>query len=844
MRTRRQTQLLEESGGTGELFEHTTRPPGGSEQDNPADLTHNGPPPRKKRVLGTSPKQTKAKATNKITGGLSEMLYLPIEVFIEIIRHLALPDVLSLSRSNKFFRQTLMTRSAASLAIWRAAVENVPGLPPCPKDLCEPQYAALIYSKHCSMCGTSVVKRMDPYLNVRLCKDCIELQFVALNSELDLMRLTLNSVTHVDELEDPMLQLLLYQSTITRKKTTRHGMKTCLVRDLDKMNEWFAELLPNAPYLDEELRAKVMVLFDAAQDRIKYANSMDIFLRDMAEVRNREIEQLKERRRQDVKRRLEKAGWEEPDWTFPDFVARKWALLVDGCPGLTERGWQKLYPNLVPYLEKNRESHQERSRIIRKGKRLRRIRRLLLGIRNATNLLEVDGEGLEERKGGSSKDSTGVTTANDTVVNTPSASEHDSDDTKADFDGDADNLNGSTTISPSVTIRAPFPPMVDLLKWPIIVKLLEADTDADTMQGKFEALKNEIQEQIQSWRSTVEKELVCMLEAGTTGSTAPNNPEVGDQEVSLDTPLLELQIELPARSHSINHITSATQLLLRADSVFRASEDTVAPLPLYFPELFHILQDRPDNYFSLDFQKLIDYERPQHGHTWDPSEVVYYPEGAMAAKALLRELGLVDAPQYELQTLGARFTCGSCADSRLRTWNEMVQHYAEATAHASIAEKAEAFAKKQVKYKNVHSLDIGGKSKRKRKPLVTLHSIGDAKILLSTRPRWENLVRCNLCVELGVEFQSPRDVMRKHVQTGHSQAPKAEHYENMRMYDLMRHIIIGDPMGAISDSTEATDQEMVEQILSNHSNHGQLGVHWSYHGSHHDLHPGWDREDF
>ncbi|CAE7089016.1 unnamed protein product [Rhizoctonia solani] len=548
----------------------------------------------------------------------------------------------------------------------------------------------------------------------------------------------------------------------------------------------------------------------------------------MATTRTREIEQLKEQRRQDVRRRLEDTGWEEPDWTFPEFVARKWASLVDGPQALTERAWQKLYPRLVPYLEKNRESHQERSRMIRKGKRLRRIRRLLLGVRNATNLLEMDDEVILEFED-PDRSSAGNTTTNDTITSTPSANEHEPVGT-VDLDGESGNSNDPTTIVFSKSVQAPFPPMIDLLKWPIIVNLLEADTDLDTIQDAFEASKGEIEAQIRSWRSTVEKELVDTLKAGTTGE---------DQGTHLDTEIPPLQ--LPPKSRLMDHITPDTRLLLRADSVFCASDDTVAPLPLHFPELFHILQDRPNDYFEVGFEECITYTIPKHGYTWDPSEVVSYPEGATAAKALLKELGRADAAHFELQELGARFTCGSCADKRLRTWDEMVQHYVKALTHANIAQKATA----PVTYNNVHSLDISDKPKGKRKPLVTLHSVEDAKELSSRHQQWQNLVKCNLCDQLGIEFQSVRDVMVKHVRMVHSvKRPKAEHYKRTGSYYMSGPNRINDPVGNISDSTKATDQEMVKAISSSHSNYGQLGVHWSYYGSHFDLHPGWNQQDF
>lgn len=58
-------------------------------------------------------------------------------------------DIIVLARSNKFFRNLLMHRSA--IHIWHGVMRNVPDLPPCPPDICEPQYLALIFSRNCSV---------------------------------------------------------------------------------------------------------------------------------------------------------------------------------------------------------------------------------------------------------------------------------------------------------------------------------------------------------------------------------------------------------------------------------------------------------------------------------------------------------------------------------------------------------------------------------------------------------------------------------------------------------------------------------------------------------------------
>ncbi|KAG9121695.1 hypothetical protein FRC07_002252 [Ceratobasidium sp. 392] len=118
------------------------------------------------------------------------VLMVPAEIFAEITSYLNPLDVLNMSHSNKALRKLLMQRSAVQ--IWRRALENIPGLPPCPEHLCEPAYAAVIFSKHCSMCGVPVTQQMDPYLYVRLC----------------------DPIIYADELENQSLTKLIPKSTL------------------------------------------------------------------------------------------------------------------------------------------------------------------------------------------------------------------------------------------------------------------------------------------------------------------------------------------------------------------------------------------------------------------------------------------------------------------------------------------------------------------------------------------------------------------------------------------------------------------------------------------------------
>jgi hypothetical protein len=69
----------------------------------------------------------------------------------QVANHLTPAELLSLARANKFFRQIFMSQS--SLYMWQNTFDNVPGMPRCPPNLCEPQYASLLFSKTCSVRG-------------------------------------------------------------------------------------------------------------------------------------------------------------------------------------------------------------------------------------------------------------------------------------------------------------------------------------------------------------------------------------------------------------------------------------------------------------------------------------------------------------------------------------------------------------------------------------------------------------------------------------------------------------------------------------------------------------------
>ncbi|XP_006459061.1 hypothetical protein AGABI2DRAFT_116022 [Agaricus bisporus var. bisporus H97] len=87
---------------------------------------------------------------------LSIFAHVPVDIFYEISLYLHPQDLLNLSRSTRRLRELLMTRNARF--VWVSALSNVEGLPRCPSDLCEPQFANLSFDEHCHFCLAPKVK--------------------------------------------------------------------------------------------------------------------------------------------------------------------------------------------------------------------------------------------------------------------------------------------------------------------------------------------------------------------------------------------------------------------------------------------------------------------------------------------------------------------------------------------------------------------------------------------------------------------------------------------------------------------------------------------------------------
>ncbi|RPD58225.1 hypothetical protein L227DRAFT_191411 [Lentinus tigrinus ALCF2SS1-6] len=95
---------------------------------------------------------------------------IPLDVFFEIASNLHPLELLRCSRTSKTLRSMLL--SLRSRSLWQRALEAIPQLPPCPVDMSEVFFTALLFDDYCFACGAECAHAVDYALRVRLCHPC------------------------------------------------------------------------------------------------------------------------------------------------------------------------------------------------------------------------------------------------------------------------------------------------------------------------------------------------------------------------------------------------------------------------------------------------------------------------------------------------------------------------------------------------------------------------------------------------------------------------------------------------------------------------------------------------
>ncbi|KDQ57882.1 hypothetical protein JAAARDRAFT_78398 [Jaapia argillacea MUCL 33604] len=308
-------------------------------------------------------------------GKLANIMSIPMDVFFEITSKLCPVDILQLGRASKRFRSTFMSRS--SKHVWVAARRNVPGLPDCPPDLDEPQYANLLFEHNCLACGKSRANMVDYALRVRFCKPCFT-ENVPRGPTL---------LRPFGKKTDPIVFTLLPRSSI--KHAPRISPADIASDSNDITNAYYRPEFNKVvrkylAYEDDDDRCDRYVkerqelasqIMKSGEDLIKWAKTFRISKRG-------EARQRAENRKASITTKLKILGWDES--SFPEsWESYTWNKLVDQPRELTPRKtvvlqqvWDKIHRQLEHVLmatQQRREEEAYRLRLIKRGEEFRTV---------------------------------------------------------------------------------------------------------------------------------------------------------------------------------------------------------------------------------------------------------------------------------------------------------------------------------------------------------------------------------------------------------------------------------------------------------------------------------------
>ncbi|TFK68225.1 hypothetical protein BDN72DRAFT_960384 [Pluteus cervinus] len=333
LRKRRKVQYVEEPA---------------QEPDHESDLPVEAPKPKQPRF--------------KLTGRLANLLDMPLDILYEIFGHLKPYDLLRLARSTKEFRRVLMSRN--SISVWRAARSNLPGMPECPPDMTEPEYANLAFDPRCHYCGATGVRNADWVFRTRICgkcsKDHIEERYDFGHSIVCMT--DSDESSHTCRNRDPQASLIV--PTRPGRKYSRKLFLKAEYEQVNKELQAFDSKEEKDAYMEE--RAKFI------EARMAHASQCETWNSTLTKDRSTELQQLKDERKQAIIDKLVSLGWKQDldSIRYPDNLAEH--RLVKQPHRLTERIWANIKPEIIKFMEEMRIKRlaRERSELIVRRKQM------------------------------------------------------------------------------------------------------------------------------------------------------------------------------------------------------------------------------------------------------------------------------------------------------------------------------------------------------------------------------------------------------------------------------------------------------------------------------------------
>ncbi|PFH48407.1 hypothetical protein AMATHDRAFT_5842 [Amanita thiersii Skay4041] len=270
-------------------------------------------------------------------GKLAQLTNMPLDILYEIFGHLGSYDLLKLSRMAKMLRRVLLNPS--SVSVWRNARLNT-GLPDCPADMTEPQWANLAFSPHCHFCLTGGARIVEWRFRLRACTRCAK----------DHLTETLPAFEIRGVPADRLLPTRQAQKRYKLVFANRDRLKLCQELEARTNNQ-------------EELSDFLAKQKSYVADLLKHAVACEKWAKTQNQERSMELDRLRLGRKTAIIEKLRALGWglDVDSMRDPDSLADH--KLVKVPQRLTDRIWSNIRVPIIEFMEKMRRKRIEREQI-------------------------------------------------------------------------------------------------------------------------------------------------------------------------------------------------------------------------------------------------------------------------------------------------------------------------------------------------------------------------------------------------------------------------------------------------------------------------------------------------
>ncbi|KAK7695058.1 hypothetical protein QCA50_002247 [Cerrena zonata] len=272
-------------------------------------------------------------------GSLEQLPQMPLDIVFEVFSYLQPMDLLNLPRTNKPFRDLLMSRRNAA-NFWKSARRNIEGLPDCPPDLSEPEYANLCFDPHCHSCLRTNIHNIIWEFRKRYCLSCRKNETISFD----------DAIARALDDFDVTPPFVFAQFTTTNQNPDEYDNIRVQKADVVKFyEEWDVGGNDELLSLLDGLAAKRKPIMEHAQkchEWVEYAKVL----------RAQEKENDKEKRATAIMTKLCEIGYSDEVEYLCDlgrfFTNPLYELPSVNRPGpLTTRGWNSIKKSLIPLME-------------------------------------------------------------------------------------------------------------------------------------------------------------------------------------------------------------------------------------------------------------------------------------------------------------------------------------------------------------------------------------------------------------------------------------------------------------------------------------------------------------